>query len=137
MRSAPASSGSPSWITSSTGFAPPRGRPPFQIDRAWVVARLQTLNDLLASDPAGARREIQKHLEDLRVAPAPDVGERVVRVTGRTKIDGLLGAEEAVRLQLVAGARNSRHYTQPPWPSASRSRGRPPKGGGRLDARSE
>jgi len=26
-------------------------------------------------------------------------------VTGRTKIDGLLGAEEAVRLQLVAGAR--------------------------------
>ena len=31
--------------------------------------------------------------------------ERVVRVTGRAKIDGLLGAEEAVRLQLVAGAR--------------------------------
>ena len=77
---------------------------PLQIDRAWVVARLHTLNELLASDPAGARREIQKHVEDLRVAPAPDVGERVVRVTGRTKIDGLLGAEEAVRLQLVAGA---------------------------------
>ena len=75
-----------------------------QIDRMWVVARLQTLNELLARDPAGARREIQKHIEDLRVAPAPDVGERVVRVTGRTKIDGLLGPEEAVRLQLVAGA---------------------------------
>ena len=69
------------------------------------MARLQTLNELLASDPAGARREIQKHVEDLRVAPAPDVGQRVVRVTGRTKIDGLLGAEEAARLQLVAGAR--------------------------------
>jgi len=77
---------------------------PRQIDRAWVVARLQTLNELLARDPAGARREIQKHIEELRVAPAPDVGERVVRVTGRPKIDGLLGAEEAVRLQLVAGA---------------------------------
>ena len=68
------------------------------------MARLHTLNELLASDPAGARREIQKHVEDLRVAPAPEVGQRVVRVTGRTKIDGLLGAEEAVRLQLVAGA---------------------------------
>ena len=84
----------------------PTGPAPLPIDRAWVVARLQTLNELLASDPAGARREIQKHVEDLRVAPAPDVGERVVRVTGRAKIDGLLGAEEAVRLQLVAGARN-------------------------------
>ena len=30
--------------------------------------------------------------------------ERVVRVTGRAKIDGLLRGEEAVRLQLVAGA---------------------------------
>jgi site-specific DNA recombinase len=77
---------------------------PRQIDRAWVVARLHTLRELLARDPAGARREIQKHIEDLRVAPAPDVGDRVVRVTGRPKIDGLLGAEEAVRLQLVAGA---------------------------------
>jgi hypothetical protein len=27
-----------------------------------------------------------------------------MRITGRAKVDGLLGAEEAVRLQLVAGA---------------------------------
>jgi len=80
------------------------GPAPSQIDRAWVEARLQTLHELLATDPAGARREMQKHLEDLRVAPAPEAGERVVRVTGRAKIDGLLGGEEAVRLQLVAGA---------------------------------
>ena len=39
------------------------------------------------------------------VAPAPDVGDRVVRITGRAKLDGLLAGEEAVRLQLVAGAR--------------------------------
>jgi hypothetical protein len=77
---------------------------PRQIDRAWVDERLQTLHALLARDPAGARREIQKHIEDLRVAPTPAVGERVVRVTGHAKLDGLLGAEEAVRLQLVAGA---------------------------------
>jgi len=80
----------------------PASRP---IDRAWVEARLQKLTELLRTDPAGARREIQKHVEDLRIAPSPEAGARVVRVTGRAKVDGLLGSEEAVRLQLVAGAR--------------------------------
>ena len=75
-----------------------------QIDRPWVEGQIQRLSELLASDPAGARREIQKHVGDLRIVPAPEVGERVVLITGRAKIDGLLGAEEAVRLQLVAGA---------------------------------
>jgi len=75
-----------------------------EIDRAWVEAGLKKLNDLLATDPPGARREIQKHLDDLRMEPAPELGERAVRVTGRAKVDGLLGGEEAVRLQLVAGA---------------------------------
>ncbi len=57
----------------------------------------------------GICREIQKHIEDLRIAPAPEAGDRVVRTTGRAKIDGLLGAEEAVRLQLVAGGLNHRN----------------------------
>jgi site-specific DNA recombinase len=75
-----------------------------EIDRAWVEASLKKLNDLLSTDPAGARREIQKHLDDLRMEPAPEFGQRAVRLTGRAKVDGLLGGEEAVRLQLVAGA---------------------------------
>ena len=58
----------------------------------------------MARDPTGARREIQKHIEDLQIVLAPEVGARVVRMIGRAKVDGLLGAEEAVRLQLVAGA---------------------------------
>jgi site-specific DNA recombinase len=82
---------------------------PVEIDRAWIEERLQSLNELLATDPGGARREIQKHVEELRMAPAPELGDRVVRVTGRAKVDGLLGGEEAVRLQLVAGARNHRN----------------------------
>lgn len=49
---------------------------PTQIDRAWVEERLQKLSELLARDPAGARREIQKHIENLRIAPAPRLGER-------------------------------------------------------------
>jgi site-specific DNA recombinase len=82
------------------------GAPPVprQIDRAWVEAQVQSLSELLTRDPVGARQQIQKHVEELRVAPAPDVGDRVVRITGRPKLDGLLGGEEAVRLQLVAGA---------------------------------
>ena len=76
---------------------------PLQVHRTWVEEKLRGLRDLLARDPQGARREVQKHIEDLRIAPAPEAGPRVLRVTGRGKSDGLLG-EEAVRLQLVAGA---------------------------------
>ncbi len=76
---------------------------PDEIDRAAVEAAIERLNDLLARDPAGARREIQKHLDDLRMGPAPELGPRAVRVSGQPKVDGLLGGEEAVRLQLVAG----------------------------------
>ncbi len=75
-----------------------------EIDRAWVDAHVQSLSELLTRDPVGARQQIQKHVEDLRVAPASDVGHRAVRITGRAKLDGLLADEEAVRLQLVAGA---------------------------------
>lgn len=78
---------------------------PLQIDRTWMEARMLGLNELLAQDPAGARREIQKHVEDLRIAPALEVEARVVRLTGRAKLDDLFGGEEAVRRQLVAGAR--------------------------------
>jgi hypothetical protein len=84
---------------------------PILLDTVWVHQKLDALNQLLARDPAGARREIQKHVADLRIAPAP--GQRVVRITGRAKVDGLLGAEEAVRLQLVAGAGFAECYMQP------------------------
>jgi site-specific DNA recombinase len=77
---------------------------PLRIHRSWVEEQLEGLTDLLATDPAGARRELRKHLDDLCLTPAPEIGERVIRVTGRGKIDGLLGDQEAVRLQLVAGA---------------------------------
>ncbi len=83
------------------------------MDRTWVEERVRKLQELLARDPAGARREIQKHVDDLRITPAPEVGERVVQITGRAKVDGLLGAEEAVRLQLVAGAGFAEYYTAP------------------------
>jgi site-specific DNA recombinase len=77
---------------------------PAQIDRAWVEQQVHQLKELLGKDPIGARREIQKHVEDLRAEPAPEAGQHVIRITGRAKVDGLLGGEEAVRLQLVAGA---------------------------------
>jgi hypothetical protein len=47
----------------------------------------------------------RRHPERPPHTAAPEAGDRVVRITGRAKIDGLLGAEEAVRLQLVARAR--------------------------------
>jgi hypothetical protein len=62
------------------------------------------MSGLLARDPVGARQQIQKHVEELRVSRPRTSGDRVVRITGQAKVDGLLGGEEAVRLQLVAGA---------------------------------
>jgi len=67
---------------------------PTQIDRAWVDAQIQSLSELLARDPVGARQQIQKHVEELRVSLAPDVGDRVVRITGQAK----------VAIGLIAGA---------------------------------
>src|SRR5690349_8644043 len=65
-------------------------------------SQVERLRQLLEMDPSGARREIQKHVNDVRVVPATEMGDRVVRLTGRVNADGLLGGEEAVRLQLVA-----------------------------------
>jgi hypothetical protein len=38
---------------------------------------------LLPRDPAGARREIQKHIEDLRIGPAPDAEDSTVSSEAR------------------------------------------------------
>src|SRR5206468_6730400 len=51
----------------------------------------------------GAARDSEAHRGSADRARPRD-GERVIQVTGRAKVDGLLRGEEAVRLQLVAGA---------------------------------
>ena len=60
----------------------------------------------MKQDPARARAEIVKHLAgDLTLAPLPsEPGRRLAEITGAVKHDGLLGAQEAVRLHVVAGA---------------------------------
>lgn len=67
----------------------------------------------LASDPQGARRELQKHIEELRVTPVAEPSQKVLKISGRAKVDGLLAEQEAVRLQLVAGAGYAQYYTVP------------------------
>jgi hypothetical protein len=64
-----------------------------------------------AQEVGGEGREIQKHIDDLRIAPAPDVGERVVRLTGRVKIDGLLGGEGPCAYNWLRGL----DLNQRPW----------------------
>ena len=39
---------------------------PRRINREWIEDQLQTLRKLVARDSVGARREIQKHIDDLR-----------------------------------------------------------------------
>ncbi len=77
-----------------------------RVHPAWVRAKLERLDDLLRKDTARARVEVLKHLDgDLVIAPRPSLtGERRAEITGRVKGDSLLSDQEAVCLQVVAGA---------------------------------
>jgi hypothetical protein len=74
---------------------------------AWVANKLQRLDELLRREPQRAKAEILKHLEgDLEIVPQPSLtGERRAEIRGRAKSDSLLSAQEAVCLQVAAGAR--------------------------------
>jgi DNA invertase Pin-like site-specific DNA recombinase len=76
---------------------------PLQVHRSWIEAKLDHFYTLVAGDPQGARRELQKHVDDLKVTPMAEPAQRLLKITGRAKVDGLLADQEAVRLQLVAG----------------------------------
>ena len=70
--------------------------------------RLERLDGLLRQDPQRAKVEILKRLDgDLVILPRPSTtGERRAEISGRAKADSLLRDQEAVCLQVVAGARN-------------------------------
>ena len=84
------------------------------MDRHAVTWRAQRIIHL-RRDPQRAKAEILKHLEgDLEIVPQPSLtGERRAEIRGRAKSDSLLSAQEAVCLQVVAGARNAECYTYP------------------------
>jgi DNA invertase Pin-like site-specific DNA recombinase len=80
--------------------------PPPRVHPAWVMTKLERLDALLQRDPQRAKVEILKHLDgDLVIVPRPSVtGERRAEIRGRAKSDSLLRDQEAVCLQVVAGA---------------------------------
>ncbi len=80
--------------------------PPPRVHPAWVTTKLERLDALLRRDPQRAKVEILKHLDgDLVIAPRPSTtGERRAEISGRAKSDSLLRDQEAVCLQVVAGA---------------------------------
>jgi hypothetical protein len=76
------------------------------IHPAWVRAKLEHLAELIQLDPIQAKAEIAKQLEgDLTISPQPSPArEKQAKIRGCIKQNGLLKDQEAVRLQLVAGA---------------------------------
>ena len=80
--------------------------PPPRVHPAWVMTKLQRLDALLRRDPQRAKVEILKHLDgDLVIVSRPSTtGERRAEIRGRAKGDSLLSDQEAVCLQVVAGA---------------------------------
>jgi len=80
--------------------------PPPRVHPAWVTTKLERLDALLRRDPQRAKVEILKHLDgDLVITPRPSAtGERRAEISGRAKSDSLLRDQEAVCLQVVAGA---------------------------------
>ena len=90
------------WATNEKASALPRPR----VHPAWVISKLEHLDALLQRDPRPAKVEILKHLDgDLVIVPRPSSpGERRAEISGRAKGDSLLRDQEAVCLQVVAGA---------------------------------
>ena len=89
--------------------------PPPRVHPAWVMTKLERLDALLRRDPQRAKVEILKHLDgDLVIVPRPSTtGERRAEISGRAKADSLLRDQEAVCLQVVAGAGFAECYMQP------------------------
>ena len=79
------------------------------------MSKLERLDALLRRNPQRAKVEIVKHLDrDLVIVPRPSSpGERRAEISGRAKADSLLKDQEAVCLQVVAGAGYAECYTQP------------------------
>jgi DNA invertase Pin-like site-specific DNA recombinase len=77
-----------------------------EVHPAWVTAQLKRLDELMGRDPRRAKMEVLKHLDgDLEISPLLSIGgERRAEITGRAKSESLLSAQEAIRLQVVAGA---------------------------------
>jgi hypothetical protein len=80
--------------------SPPRVHP------SWIQAKLERLTALVQTNPIRARAELREHLDgELVLSPVPsEPHERRAVVVGRVKSDSLLAEEEAVCLQVVAGA---------------------------------
>ena len=78
-----------------------------------VASKLAWLDELLRRDPQRAKVEILRHLDgDPVIVPRPSTtGERRAEISGRAKGDSLLRDQEAVCLQVVAGACNHRNRT--------------------------
>ena len=89
--------------------------PPPRVHPTWVMTKLERLDALLRRNPQRAKVEILKHLDgNLVIVPRPsNTGERRAEISGRAKADSLLGDQEAVCLQVVAGARYAECHTVP------------------------
>ena len=91
------------------------GAPAARVHPAWVMTKLERLDALLRRIPQRAKVEILKHLDgDLVIVPRPSTtGVRCAEISGRAKADSLLRDQEAVCLQVVAGAGFAECYMQP------------------------
>src|SRR5512138_2326595 len=91
---------------------PPRDRRRMRVrvHPARIMTKLQRLDALLRRDPQRAKVEILRHLDgDLMIVPRPSSpGERRAEISGCAKAASLLRDQEAVCLEVVAGARNHR-----------------------------
>src|SRR5262249_18837996 len=89
---------------------------PPRVHATWLRAQLERLDELLRQEPAQAKAEIAKHLDgELTVRPLPGTGrERRAEIRGRAKLNSLLEGQEAVCVEVVAGARSELLACAPP-----------------------
>jgi DNA invertase Pin-like site-specific DNA recombinase len=81
---------------------------PPKAHRSWLLAKLERLHELLATDPVQAKVEIARHLDgNLTLRPLPAAtGEKGYEIAGSARSDGLLGEEGAGRIRVYCGGRD-------------------------------
>ena len=65
---------------------------PLQIDPDYILGWLNRLEELIESDPDTARTQIADLIGTLKAKPIEVDGERALELTGKPKLDGILGA---------------------------------------------
>ena len=87
------------------GLEDQRRAKPLQIDPDYIVNWFNRLEELIESDPETARTQVGGLIGTLRAEPIEVNGERALELTGKPKLDGILGVIAGASINNNSGGR--------------------------------